>query len=99
MATRSIMLMMVAVFTFNAAIAHARVSPALTGHHDFVKLLPKVLTDDSSGRGFCDLHLVRIAVGGHAFDPGEPFARGRMEAPCMLPVPPRDVFENIARAR
>ena len=99
MVKRLTILLVVAVFTFNDAIAHARVSPAMTAHQDFVKLLSKVPTDDFSGRGFCDLHPVSITVGGHAFDAGAPYAKGRMEYPCMMPVRSRDVFENIARVR
>ena len=98
MPKRLISLFIVAVFALSGPAVFAMVYPGNAPQLDLLELLPESLADDLHERGICDLNPVGVTVGGQESSVA-PFANARAEQRCMLPVPPRDIFENIARAR
>lgn len=98
MSKRLIPLFIVAVFALSGPAAFAKVSSGNAPQSDLLELLPERLVDDLHERGFCDLKPVGVTVDGQE-SPGAPFANARAEQRCTLPVPTRDIFENIAWAR
>lgn len=95
MINRLIPLWIGAALTFSGPIAYANVSPAVETRQDLIDVMPKTLSEELNRSGFCDLSSFGATVGGQTFAPDAPWAGRQGQTPCVLPVPPRDIFEHI----
>ncbi len=92
-------LLIIAVFTFGGSVAFAKASSGKVQQKDLLELLPDNPSGNRDGRGFCDLQPASMSLSGQAILFGANFVDARAEKKCLLPVPPRDIFENIAWMR
>jgi hypothetical protein len=99
MSSRLISLFIVAVLALGGTGAFGKVSSGKAAQQDVLELMPASLAGGGHERGFCRLKPVGVTAGGQEFSPGAPFANAGVGQQCVLPVPPRDIFENIALAR
>lgn len=99
MRNRLIPLMFIAVLSLGSGATYAKALPAAAMHQNLLDLIPETLTEESSASGFCDLHPMDARTVGRIEAPISPWAGEKGQSQCVLPVPPRDVFEHIASLR
>ena len=102
MRKRLLPLLIVAALMFGGPVAYGKVSPELSehehpsAHRDLIEAISGGMLEAPDVRGFCDfgrMHADAPSLVAGAESPWTP-RQGRDH--CVLPVPPRDIFEHIA---